>query len=192
MFAFPAAAAIAALLIITGGLDKRPVLLIVGLLALFQAVPTAIVMTHGSWVEALLAAGFAVFGAALIWWGWQREDVNRWVAHTTGSVMLALTGGALATTWRLSGLIVGVVIAVMCISLGTVYRRSIVAGFGLISFAIYAPWLIASEFGGRAVPIGLVVVGVAGIGVAVRMLSRTHTAVSKSPEEAENSQFSAT
>ncbi len=191
MFAFPAAAAIAALLIIAGGLDKRPALLIVGLLALLQAVPTAIAMTQGSWVEAVVAAGFAVFGAALIWWGWQREDVNRWVAHTTGSVMLALTGGALATTWRLSGLIVGVVIAVICISLGTVYRRSIVAGFGLVSFAIYAPWLIASEFGGRAVPIGLVVVGVAGIGVAVRMLSRPHAELSRSPEEAENSQISA-
>ncbi len=191
MFAFPAAAAIAALLVIAGGLDKRPVLLVVGLLALFQAVPTAIVMTRGSWVEAVVALGFAVFGAALLWWGWQREDANRWVAHTTGSVMLALTGGALATTWRLSGLIVGVVIAVICISLGTVYRRSIVAGFGLTSFAIYAPWLIASEFGGRAVPIGLVVVGVAGIGVAVRMLSRQPAELSETPEEVENSEISA-
>lgn len=191
MFAFPAAAAIAALLVIAGGLDKRPVLLVVGLLALFQAVPTAIVMTRGSWVEAVVALGFAVFGAALLCWGWQREDVNRWVAHTTGSVMLALTGGALASTWRLSGLIVGVVIAVICISLGTVYKRSIVAGFGLTSFAIYAPWLIASEFGGRAVPIGLVVVGVAGIGVAVRMLSRQPAELSRTPEEVENSQISA-
>ncbi|MEN9595399.1 MAG: hypothetical protein RLY23_1882 [Actinomycetota bacterium] len=191
MFAFPAAAAVAALLIIAGGLDKRPALLIVGLLALLQAVPTAIAMTQGSWVEAVVAAGFAVFGAALLWWGWQREDVNRWVAHTTGSVMLALTGGALATTWRLSGLIVGVVIAVICISVGTVYRRSIVAGFGLTSFAVYAPWLIASEFGGRAVPIGLVVVGVAGIGVAVRMLSRPPTELTKSSQEVENPQISA-
>ncbi|AKL73097.1 hypothetical protein IMCC26256_11804 [Actinobacteria bacterium IMCC26256] len=191
MFAFPAAAAIAALLVIAGGLDKRPVLLVVGLLALFQAVPTAIVMTRGSWVEAVVALGFAVFGAALLWWGWQREEIDRWVSHTTGSVMLALTGGAIASTWRLSGLIVGVVIAVICISLGTVYRRSIVAGFGLTSFAIYAPWLIASEFGGRAVPIGLVVVGVAGIGVAVRMLSRQPAELSETPEEVENSQISA-
>ena len=191
MFAFPAAAAIAALLIIAGGLDKRPVLLVVGLLALFQAVPTAIVMTRGSWVEAVVALGFAVFGAALIRWGWQREEIDRWVSHTTGSVMLALTGGAIASTWRLSGLIVGVVIAVICISLGTVYKRSIVAGFGLFSFAIYAPWLIASEFGGRAVPIGLVVVGVAGIGVAVRMLSRPTTELPKSPQEVENPQINA-
>lgn len=191
MFAFPAAAAIAALLVIAGGLDKRPVLLVVGLLALFQAVPTAIVMTRGSWVEAVVALGFSVFGAALIRWGWQREEGDRWVAHTTGSVMLALTGMALTSTWQLSGQIVGVVIAVICISLGTVYGRSIVAGFGLVAFAIYAPWLIASEFGGRAVPIGLVVVGVAGIGVAVRMLARQPAELPRTPEEVENSQISA-
>jgi len=191
MLAFPAAAVIAALLVIAGGLDKRPVLLVVGLLALFQAVPTAIVMTRGSWVEAVVALGFAVFGAALILWGWQREEIDRWVSHTTGSVMLALTGVALTTTWQLSGLIVGVVIGVICISLGTVYKRSIVAGFGLVAFAIYAPWLIASEFGGRAVPIGLVVVGVAGIGVAVRMLSRQPAELPRTHEEVENSQISA-
>ena len=191
MFAFPAAAAIAALLVIAGGLDKRPALLIVGLLSMFQAVPNAIAVTQGSWVEAVVALGFAVFGAALIRWGWRRDETDQWVAHTTGSVMLALTGVALATTWQLSGLIIGVVIAVICISIGTAYKRSIVAGFGLLSFAIYAPWLIASEFGGRAVPVGLVVVGVAGIGVAVRMLSRPPAELSKSPEEVENPQIKA-
>ena len=182
MFAFPAAAAIAALLIIVGGLDKRPALLTIGLLALLQAAPASIGATAGSWVGAIVALGFVVFGASLIRWGWSREEGAEWVSHTTGAILLALTGGAIAATWQLSGLIVGAVIASALVALGTTYRRGIVGGIGLLAFAIYVPWLIASEFGGGAVPIGLVVVGVGGIGVAVLMLARRPTEVPKGLE----------
>ena len=186
MFAFPVAAAIAALLVVIGGIDKRPPLVVVGFIALLQAVPTAIVVTSGSWVEGLVAFGFAVFGTSLLLWGWSRDRDKRWLSHTTGSIMLAICGIALATTWRLSGLIIGVIIAIVCITLGTIYRRSIVAGVGLLSFGIYVPWLIASEFGGRGVPIGLVVVGVGGVGAAARMLSNRAKELSKLQDAAKS------
>ena len=67
-------------------------------------------------------------------------------------------------------LLAGVAIGGALTALGALRNRPWLAGVGLVGILIYVPWTVAQFFEGRAVPVTLVLVGLIGIGAAVRSL----------------------
>ena len=67
-------------------------------------------------------------------------------------------------------LLAGVAIGAALTALGALRNRPWLAGVGLVGILIYVPWTVAQFFEGRAVPVTLVLVGLIGVGAAVRSL----------------------
>lgn len=134
-----------------------------------------------NWQQALTATVLVAFGATAIRETWDDHDAEGVAVQLTGAAALLVPPGYIWASIdmdsgpALVALLAGVAIGGVLTALGALRTRPWLAGAGLLGILIYVPWTVAQFFEGKAVPVTLVLVGLLGIGAAVRSLRHRAT-----------------
>lgn len=129
-----------------------------------------------NWQQALAAAVLVGFGATAIRVAWDDHDAEGVALQLTGAAALLVPAGYIWASIDMDSgpglvaLLAGVAVGGVLTTLGALRSRPWLAGAGLLGILVYVPWTVAQFFEGRAVPVALVLVGLIGIGAAVRSL----------------------
>lgn len=134
-----------------------------------------------TWQEMFAAIVLLVFGATAVRMAWDDHEAEGVALQLTGALALLLPAGYVwasidqDSAGAFAVLLAGIAIAGALTAIGALRRRPWLAGAGLVGILVYVPWTVAQFFEGKAVPVTLVLVGLIGIGTAVRSLRHRAT-----------------
>ncbi|MFM7061118.1 MAG: hypothetical protein ACKOZL_08050 [Actinomycetes bacterium] len=173
---FGVASIICAALVLLGYQRREPTVLVAGISVGTIILSATLSFAEAPWQYGLSAALLLAFGTAAIREAWDGEEAETIAVQLVGAItVLVAAGNVFAHMDQDSGrafvaLALGVVIAGGLTALGALRSRPWLAAAGLLGILVYVPWTVGQFFEGRAVPVTLVLVGLVGIGVAVRSL----------------------
>ncbi|MFM7060546.1 MAG: hypothetical protein ACKOZL_05085 [Actinomycetes bacterium] len=173
---FGIASIICAVLVLLGFRRREPSVLVAGIAVGTITLSATLSFAEAPWQYGVSTALLLAFGATAIHEAWNGEEAETIAVQLVGAItVLVAAGNVFAHMDQDSGrafvaLALGVVIAGGLTALGALRSRPWLAAAGLLGILVYVPWTVAQFFEGRAVPVTLVLVGLVGIGAAVRSL----------------------
>jgi hypothetical protein len=173
---FGVASVITAALVFVGYRTHENAVLLPALAATSVVFTFSLSTAEDPWQFWLAAAVLLGIGAAAIREAWDGHDAEAISVQLVGALALLIPGGMVwahiteDSTGGFIALLAGIAIAAGLTTLGALRSRPWLAGIGLLGILVYVPWTVAQFFEGKAVPVTLVLVGLLGIGAAVRSL----------------------
>jgi hypothetical protein len=178
---FGIASVITAAFVLVGYRTRENAVLLPALAATTLVFTFSLSMAEDPWQFWLAAAVLLGIGVGAIREAWDRHDAESVSVQLMGALALLIPGGMVwahipeDSAGGFVALLAGIAIAAGITALGALRARPWLAGIGLVGILVYVPWTVAQFFEGKAVPVTLVLVGLIGIGAAVRSLRHRAT-----------------
>lgn len=178
---FGVASVITAGLVLVGYRTRRNDVLLPALAATTVVFTGSLSTAEDPWQFWLAAVVLLGIGAAAIREAWDGHDAESVSVQLMGALALLIPGGMVwahiteDSAGGFAALLAGIAISAAITALGALRSRPWLAGIGLAGILVYVPWTVAQFFEGKAVPVTLVLVGLLGIGAAVRSLRHRAT-----------------
>ena len=175
-WAFGLASLITGGAILVGHRTRESAVLVPALGAATIVISATLSVGVATWMYALASVGLVGFGLLALVEAWEGREAESIAVQLAGGAALLIPAGVLwahldqDSAAGFIALFAGVIAAGGLTALGALRARPWIAAVGLAGVVVYVPWVVGQFFEGPAVPVALVLVGLVGIGAAVRSL----------------------